>query len=145
MNQQLLPCMLTKSLNTSGDIVSDLTWSKKKQIDLISSQMSVINQAHLTIAQKDNVSSDQGSNLKSRLMQSGVDEISFLEIELESKIGEGEFGFVYAGRYIKKYDRTVIPLNFWLFFNFLQWTGDSLKKKCPEWVFRVITNIKMKT
>ena len=92
--QEALPCLLSKCLNKHGEIVGDLSASKRKAVVVKSDA----NKAVLLDDNNNNKRTESGDQECLR-RASGLQWIPACSVGIGQKIGEGEFGFVYAGRY----------------------------------------------
>lgn len=100
--QEALPCLLSRSLNKHGEIVVDLSASKKKTVARLNANKGML----MDDRRIESVNRECLSNFKG--IASGLQGIPGDNIEIGQKIGEGEFGFVYAGKYTDKSSNQIV-------------------------------------
>lgn len=105
-DQEVLPCLLSKCLNKHGEIVRDLSASKRKAAVVVKLDA---NKAVLLDDNNRRIESVNQECLRSfKGRASALQWIPADNIEIGQKIGEGEFGFVYAGRYTDKTSNQIV-------------------------------------
>lgn len=114
--QEALPCLLSKCLNKHGEIVRDLSASKRQavvvKLDANKAVLYEDNNGRIESVNQQCLRSFEGR-------ASGLQWIPTDNIEIGQKIGEGEFGFVYAGRYTDRTSNQIVLVYYSVICNFI--------------------------